>query len=207
MIGFEPRFCSLSRMGTLPKRPLSELRPIADDLMARLRPACERIEIAGSIRRERPQVGDIELVAIPKFETRRNAAQGTLFGPQRPSRADQVNLLWEAVDALGVACSKRGPVYRQFTWRGVRVDIYTCERGNWGWILFHRTGPGYLRAKIGSMLVARGFAAVDGWIWDARGLSIDRVETPEEDDVFRLLGIPPLPPDRRDQLKGPEGPA
>jgi DNA polymerase/3'-5' exonuclease PolX len=191
-------------MGTLPKRPLAEIRPVADDLVARLGPACERIEIAGSLRRLRPQVGDIELVAIPRFVERDLPTQGTLFGPARPSRQERVSLLWEAVDALGVTCAKRGPVYRQFTWRGVRVDVYTCEAGNWGWILFHRTGPGYLRAKIGSMLVARGFAAVDGWIWDARGLSIDRVETPDEDAVFRLLGIPPLPPDRRDQLKGPE---
>jgi DNA polymerase/3'-5' exonuclease PolX len=194
----------LIRMGTLPKRPLADVRPVADDLVARLRPACERLEIAGSIRRARPEVGDIELVAIPRFEDRERPSQGTLFGPERPPRAERANLLWDAVDALGVSCAKRGPVYRQFAWRGVRVDVYTCERGNWGWILFHRTGPGYLRAKIGSMLVARGFAAVDGWIWDARGLSIDRVETPEETDVFRLLGIPELPPDRRDQLGAPE---
>src|SRR5688572_8746561 len=191
-------------MGTLPRRPIGEIRPIAEDLIARFGPACERTEIAGSLRRERPQVGDIELGAIPRFGTRQGAAQGTLFEPAKPARGEQVSRLWEAIDALGVACTKRGPVYRQFTWRGVRVDVYTCERGNWGWILFHRTGPGYLRAKIGSMLVDRGFAAVDGWIWDARGLSIDRVETPEEADVFRILGIPHLPPDRRDQLKGPE---
>jgi len=194
----------LGTMGTLPKRPIDELRPVAEDLVARLRPACERIEIAGSIRRNRPQVGDIEIVAIPRFDDRPRAAQATLFEPERPPRSERVSRLWEAVDALGVAYAKRGPVYRQISWRGVRVDLYTCERGNWGWILFHRTGPGYLRAKIGSMLVARGFAAVDGWIWDARGLSIDRVETPEEEDVFRLLGIPPLTPDRRDQLAGPE---
>jgi len=194
-------------MGTLPKRPLAELKPIADELVVRLKPSCERIEIAGSIRRERPLVGDIELVAIPRFEERDRPAQGTLFGPERPSRKERASLLWDAVDALGVTCTKRGPVYRQFQWRGVRVDVYTCERGNWGWILFHRTGPGYLRAKIGSMFVDRGYAAVDGWIWDARGLSIDRVPTPEEADVFRLLGIPELPPDRRDQLKGPEPPA
>jgi DNA polymerase/3'-5' exonuclease PolX len=191
-------------MGTLPKRPLSELRPVADELVLRLRPACERIEIAGSIRRARPRVGDIEIVAIPRFEQRERPAQGTLFGPERPARSERASLLWDAVDALGVQTSKRGPVYRQFSFRGVRVDVYTCERGNWGWILFHRTGPGYLRAKIGTMLVERGFAAVDGWIWDARGMSIDRVETPEEEDVFRLLGIPPLPPDRREQLGGPE---
>ena len=193
-------------MGTLPRRPLAEVRTIAEDLVSRLRPACERIEIAGSIRRARPQVGDIELVAIPKFEQRQRASQGTLFGPDQPPRSERASLLWDAVDALGVSCTKRGPVYRQFQWRGVRVDVYTCEPGNWGWILFHRTGPGYLRAKIGSMLVDRGFAAVDGWIWDARGLSIDRVETPEEEDVFRVLGIRALPPDRRDELKGPERP-
>jgi DNA polymerase/3'-5' exonuclease PolX len=191
-------------VGTLPKRPLAELRLLADDLVARLGPACERIEIAGSIRRQRPLVGDIELVAIPRFEDRRRTVQGTLFDSERAPASERVNLLWEAAEALGVAFTKRGPVYRQFSWRGARVDVYTCERGNWGWILFHRTGPGYLRAKIGSMLVAQGLAAVDGWIWDARGLSIDRVETPEEADVFRLLGIPPLPPDRRDQLAGPE---
>jgi DNA polymerase/3'-5' exonuclease PolX len=193
-------------MGTLPRRPLAEIKSIADDLAARLRPACERIEIAGSIRRGRPQVGDIELVAIPRFQERKRPSQGTLFGPEKPPQSERASLLWDAVDALGVACSKRGPVYRQFSWRGVRVDVYTCERGNWGWILFHRTGPGYLRAKIGSMLVDRGFAAVDGWIWDARGLSIDRVETPEEEDVFRVLGLRYLPPDRRDELKGPEPP-
>lgn len=44
---------------------------IAAGLAARiadgLAPVCERIEIAGSIRRRCPTVGDIEVVAIPKF--------------------------------------------------------------------------------------------------------------------------------------------
>jgi len=44
---------------------------IAADLAARiadgLAPVCERIQIAGSIRRQRPDVGDIELVVIPRF--------------------------------------------------------------------------------------------------------------------------------------------
>lgn len=40
---------------------------IADELLRTLRPSCERIEIAGSIRRAKKEVKDIELIAIPKF--------------------------------------------------------------------------------------------------------------------------------------------
>ncbi len=39
---------------------------IAEKVKAQLAPHCERIEIAGSIRRKKPDVGDIEIVAIPK---------------------------------------------------------------------------------------------------------------------------------------------
>lgn len=43
---------------------------IAERVKAELEPHCERIEIAGSIRRKKPEVKDIEIVAIPKpYET------------------------------------------------------------------------------------------------------------------------------------------
>ena len=45
---------------------LYEARVITEDLLAYQRPYCERIEIAGSVRRRRPQVNDIEIVCIPK---------------------------------------------------------------------------------------------------------------------------------------------
>jgi len=40
---------------------------IAEQCRKALAPYCERIEIAGSIRRGKPQVKDIELVAMPKM--------------------------------------------------------------------------------------------------------------------------------------------
>ena len=44
---------------------LAEAAAVADSLAGLLTLACHRLEIAGSIRRGRPDVGDIEMVAVP----------------------------------------------------------------------------------------------------------------------------------------------
>ena len=46
---------------------LEEARTIAHDVHDRLEPACERIAIAGSIRREAVEVKDVEIVYIPRM--------------------------------------------------------------------------------------------------------------------------------------------
>lgn len=45
---------------------LAAAQHIADRAYGALAPHCFRISIAGSIRRKAPEVGDIEVVAIPK---------------------------------------------------------------------------------------------------------------------------------------------
>ena len=46
---------------------LTEAREIAETIKGLLEGSCDRIEIAGSIRRHKWDVGDIELLCIPKF--------------------------------------------------------------------------------------------------------------------------------------------
>jgi DNA polymerase/3'-5' exonuclease PolX len=53
-------------MSAAVKFPYPVVLPIAGRIVEALRPYCERIEIAGSLRREKPMVGDIEIVAIPR---------------------------------------------------------------------------------------------------------------------------------------------
>ena len=47
------------------KRPLADAERIAAAIVADLAPFCARIQVAGSVRRRKEAVGDIELVAIP----------------------------------------------------------------------------------------------------------------------------------------------
>src|SRR5436309_8123113 len=69
------------------ERPLPEAERIAAAIVADLAPSCARIQVAGSVRRHKEVVGDIELVAIPRY------APAGLFGDCT------ANLLWEHLHA------------------------------------------------------------------------------------------------------------
>jgi len=53
--------------------PLETADQISEAIVLRLRPFAARIEVAGSIRRRRPQVNDIDLVAIPQLREVRSS--------------------------------------------------------------------------------------------------------------------------------------
>src|SRR2546423_2718032 len=69
------------------QRPLREAQRSAAAIMADLAPSCARIQVAGSVRRRKEVVGDIELMAIPRY------APAGLFGDCT------ANLLWEHLHA------------------------------------------------------------------------------------------------------------
>ena len=56
-------------MSTHPKTPLADAQRTATHISKALTPYCHRIAIAGSIRRQRPMIGDIEIVALPQRQT------------------------------------------------------------------------------------------------------------------------------------------
>lgn len=83
-------------MSAGPRMPLAQALDLAVELQDLLAPACERIQIAGSIRRLRETVGDLELVAIPRM---RPQGQVSLFRP--PGQAiPLVSALWERLEML-----------------------------------------------------------------------------------------------------------
>lgn len=165
------------------RRPFSEALAVAEDLVSLLAPSCERIAIAGSLRRRKPEVGDIELVAIPR-------ARYDLFGEKIGYD--------DPTQGLDAVFTKRGEKYKQFTWQGMTVDLFLTTPLQWGIILAIRTGPGDFSRKLvtprlyGGFLPP-GFRCEGGWLWREE----QRLGTPEEEDVFRLLGLAYIPPEQR----------
>ena len=119
---------------------------IAETLVAELTPACKRIEIAGSIRRQKPDVGDIEIVAIPDLRPPRPAFGYPIF----PTRLDAILANLSIVDDdILIHLNMNGSKFKQFwvsydggqTWI-FKVDLFLITPpADWGVLYLIRTGP------------------------------------------------------------------
>ena len=85
-------------MSDKPRFPADEAKAVAAEIMRWLDPACERLVIAGSLRREKPIVGDVEILYNPKTEVRANPEDMfnalTINLPMNLSRLWRVRVFW-----------------------------------------------------------------------------------------------------------------
>jgi DNA polymerase/3'-5' exonuclease PolX len=179
--------------------PLEKAQQIADQLLDEFYPFCERVVVAGSIRRGKKDIGDIELVAIPKLR----AEEASLWGDVL-----EVSLLEERL----AQCEKSGwlrrvsggPRYVKLVHvpSGLQVDLFVTTADQWGLILLIRTGPAdwsqwlvtYAR-RVG-LHVCGGRLRV-GLLHADIGCQAQAIPTPTEEDVFRQLGLTFEAPENR----------
>lgn len=181
---------------------LREAREIAADIIGKLAPFCERIKVAGSIRRGKQWINDVEIVAIPKSSI--TDPEFDLFGNKTgggttvrdPGFVEAVAKMTHQ-HIKGSALDGR---YMQFLTDGlVKVDLFTAVRGNWGYILAIRTGSADFSKMIASRWVSLGYNGQDGFLVR----SGQRCNFPEERDLFDALGLhTPPPPDREMTANG-----
>ena len=114
---------------------LQEAQAIAESIKATLAPHCERCEIAGSIRRKKPIVKDIEIVCLPKMQT-----------PKRRATS------WSnAVFQLGnVHKGKIGNGKQIQIWlpENIMLDLFVATPENWAMIYLIRTGSAEFSRQI-----------------------------------------------------------
>ena len=153
---------------------LEQASEIAQRVKDQLAPHCHRIEIAGSIRRCKADVGDIEIVAIPK------PYDVGLFASGIALVVDQ----WAKVKGeLGPKC--------RYTQRalpeGIGLNLFFAKPENWGLIFSIRTGS----ARFSCQILARGwvragYRSEGGMLYRQNG---EVVPVAEEHDLFRIARV------------------
>jgi DNA polymerase/3'-5' exonuclease PolX len=168
------------------KRHYTDAIGIALEVVDLLRPACETIEIAGSLRRECALIGDIELVAVPRYAT-------NLLG-----EPDGLQLDWLFAEH-GIKPSKDGQRYKQFAYQDMQVDLFLADRENLGYILMLRTGPAdYSKALVTAQpwgLKPPHIRVAEGYVYSYP--TNDRISLPTEAALCAAWGMDYLPPQAR----------
>ena len=184
--------------------PRSVALAVVRDLLPHLQPACERLVVAGSLRRKKPDVGDIELVYISKVESYR----ADFFESCIVQSADDV--LAKLIDSGVIAM--RPNIDGRFSWgpknklaihcaSGIPIDFFSTTQGNWWNYLVCRTGP-----KESNIRIATAAEAL-GWRWNPYGSGFSRGgalagpakshDVASEREVFDFVGLPYLQPHER----------
>jgi len=161
---------------------------LATEWVKKLHPFCERIQIAGSIRRQQENVKDIEILCIPKVQE-----VATLFGPGKMERhLGFSDAIYSAVRANEVSIMKGDVMAGKYVQiylmeHYINIDLFTAVPENWGHILAIRTGPpDYSHRVLGHAWSSLGYHSEEGML-----MSNDRkVPIPEEQDLFNLLKLP-----------------
>jgi DNA polymerase/3'-5' exonuclease PolX len=161
-----------------------------------LSPFCERIEIAGSVRRGRDWCNDIDLVCIPKLVEKRD-----LLGAVEETR----NLAWEEIvrlvfgeKAQVIAGGKEPGKYIQVKLlkSGVQLDVFFAEMENFASRFLCRTG-----SKEHNIWLAER-AQLRGGKWEPyNGLTLGGALIPAttEADIYRALGVEYIEPANREE--------
>lgn len=175
----------------------------AEAFRALFPPACySRWEFAGSLRRKRPEVGDVEHVILPNFGD--IEVHGQLAGLFVST--ERVNLLFHHLDALLAKgdVSKHwygngyrwGDKHRGAEFRGFTHELFTADADNFGCQLLIRTGPAEFSERIVTRLKAGGmYRQTDGFVKHVESGQI--VPVRDEAAYFALLGMRVIEPEKR----------
>jgi DNA polymerase/3'-5' exonuclease PolX len=180
--------------------PLAQAEAWAIGIARQLSGSCERITIAGSLRRRSETVGDVEIVLLPKIINRVLSIQADLFGgEQRMVRT--ASLAWEKLDEMTIAGllpekSKGGDRYRCYLPGPDRLQLDVFSVGDprgWGALLAMRTGPANYSKRCMVSLNRQGYHMSGGLLYIGSTI----VPCKDEQDFFRCCGMRMVPPQDR----------
>jgi len=145
---------------------LGKAKVIADTVVKALEPHCDKIVVAGSIRRQKPFVNDIDLVLIPR---------------------DRWNL-----DTALLRMGKykmAGNKITRVEMDSIPLDIYFASEETWATLLLIRTGSKENNIRLASLAKKRGWrlkASGEG-LFNEHG---ERIAGDTEESIYQALDLP-----------------
>lgn len=183
---------------------LKDAELYASEVVRLLSPACQEIIVCGSVRRRKPEVKDLEIVALPK---RRDGPPvfGDALSGLPPLDALCAQLVRYDELHLDAKLKRDGPKYKRFIHpRGrIAIDLFIASPGNFGNLIAIRTGDAdfsklLVTPRRDGGLMPEDLGQHNGYLWRslAEGAA-DRVACPTESSFFAALGLPVPHPEHR----------
>lgn len=166
--------------------PYYKAKARADNVVASLAPLCKRIAIAGSIRRECANCGDIDLVVqgvTPAFRER-------LFAQTTILANGPINISVVMADSFGIQVFIADEDERDLFGNPTKHDT-------WGTLLLCRTGSKAHNTQLAYHAIRKGFH------WNPyqglyRGQTL--IAASMEESIYEALDLPWHPPTERERL-------
>ncbi len=184
------------------RHPRKAAIAVAKELVQALTPVTERLVVAGSLRRMKSDVGDVEMLYIPRLENR--PVPGTLWDRRDYDLAtleilelETRGVLRRRETATGSAIFGDRNKFMVHAASGIPVDFFSTTAACWWNYLVCRTGSAHNNAIIAAAAKIRGLR------WNPYGPGFTKLDTGEiiavrsEEDVYRIAGVDFLPPSQR----------
>lgn len=187
---------------------LATAKELATGLLNEIAPFCLKAEIAGSIRRSKAEVKDVELCVIPKWN---DGPVKDLFTQER----EKVNALYEHLkehpmiewikpgekEVIPWKIQPEGKYWRGLLLDKIKLDLFLASEINWGIIFLIRTGPAawsrmFVTQKAKGGWMPNDYKVEDGHLKKITG---EIIPTKEEEDVFKICRCKFKPPQERQE--------
>ena len=152
---------------------LKDAEKLAEQIMEQIQPFCDRLVVAGSIRRKKSEVRDVDFVLIPK------------------------PLMWPRIIAalqrnMDAKVLKQGEKAAQLTINGINIDLYSATPETWEPLLLIRTGSAEHNIKLSMIARKKGMKLTHS------GLAKNgKIIALTEKEIFETLELDYVPPEER----------
>ncbi|MHB8770627.1 MAG: DNA polymerase/3'-5' exonuclease PolX [Syntrophales bacterium] len=161
------------------RRPLGRVRPLAEEIVRAIRDASpvDRVEVAGSIRRWKETVNDIDILATSR----------------QPTQVMDAFVKLPQVRRVLMHGETRASI---LTDQDIQVDLRVVDEGSYGAALQYFTGGKQHNIKLRELAGRAGLKINEYGVFREPGEK--RIAGRTEEEVYRALGLPCIPPELRE---------